>query len=164
MSTQQNIANYRRFIEEAWNKGHVAVVDELAAPGLVLRFMPPGTPPGGESIKRYITTMREAFPDVTITIEDQVAAGDKLVTRWTMAGTHRGPYLNYLKTVMSPTGKKFSAGGIDIWRYDANGKWVECWSSFDRLGFLQQLGALPAAGPGVSDATASAASPQRSLR
>ncbi len=150
MSTEQNIANYRRFIEEAWNKGNVAVINELAAPGLVLRFMPPGTPPGAESIQRHITMMRAAFPDVTITIEDQVAEGNKVVTRWTMAGTHRGPYLNHLKVVMPPTGRKFSAGGIDIWRYDANGKWVECWSSFDRLGMLQQLGALPAAGPNAS--------------
>ncbi len=143
MSTQQNTANYRRFIQEGWNKGNLAVVDELASPGLVLQFLPPGTPPGGESIKRHIASMRAAFPDVTLTIEDLFGAGDKIVARWTMTGTHRGDYLNHLKTLMPPTGKRFSAQGIDIWRFDSNGKWVECSSSFDRLGLLLQLGAIP---------------------
>ncbi len=143
MSTAQNNANYRRFIEEAWNKGNLTVVDELASPDVVIHFLPPGTPPGGDSMKHFIASFRAAFPDVRINIEDEVAEGDRAVARWRMTGTHQGPYLNHLKTVMPPTGKSISAEGIDIWRYDGNGKWVECWSSFDRLGLLQQLGAIP---------------------
>ncbi len=149
MSTEQNKANYRRFIEEAWNKGNVAVVDELASPGLVVHFLPPGTPPGGESMKRHIQSTRATFPDVRITIEEQFSAGDKIVARCTMTGTQRGPFLSHLKTLMPPTGKRFSVAGIDIWRFDADGKWIECWSSLDRLGMLQQLGAIPAAGPSL---------------
>ena len=143
MSTEQNKANYRRFIEEAWNKGNLAVVDEIASPDVVIHFLPPGTPPGGESMKQFIASFRAAFPDVRISVKDEVAEGDRAVARWTMTGTHQGPYLNHLKTVVPPTGKRISAEGIDIWCYDGNGKWVECWSSFDRLGMLQQLGAIP---------------------
>ncbi len=148
MSSEQNVANYRRFIDEAYNKGNLAVVDEIASPDLVLHFLPPSTPPGPESMKKHIASSRASFPDVRITIEDQVAAGDKVVVRWTMTGTHTGAYINHLKILMPPTGKTIRAQGIDIWRYDGSGKWVECWSSFDRLGMLQQLGAIPAAVPG----------------
>ncbi len=146
MSTEQNKATFRRFIEEAWNKGNLAVTQEVASPELVLHFMPPGTPPGPETINRHIASVRAAFPDVSITVEDQFADGDKVVTRWTMKGTQRGPYTNDLKTPMPASGKTFEAQGIDICRFDGNGKWAECWSSFDRLGRLQQLGALTAVG------------------
>jgi steroid delta-isomerase-like uncharacterized protein len=159
MSTEQNKANYVRFIEEAWNKGNIDVLDELAAPRFVLHFMPPGTPPGGESMKRFITSIRTSFPDLWITIEDQFAEGDKTVTRYTMTGTHRGPFLNHLKTLMPPTGKRFSVEGIDIFRYDGDGKCLDCWSTFDRLGMLQQLGAIPTAGPSPVEASPSAPSP-----
>ena len=150
MSTQKNKANYRRFIEEAWNKGNLTVVDELASPDVVIHFLPPGTPPGGESMKQHIQLTRAAFPDIRITVEDQFAAGDKIVARCTMTGTQRGPYLNHFKTLMPPTDKRFSVAGIDIWRFDADGKWVECWSSLDRLGMLQQLGVIAAAAPSPS--------------
>ncbi len=142
MSTEQNKVNYRRFIEEVWNKGCLDVVEEIALPNVVFHS-PPGTPPGWESMKQIVASFRTAFPDVRISVEDEVAEGDRAVARWTMTGTHRGPYLNHLKTVMLPTGKRISAEGIDIWCYDGNGKWVECWSSFDRLGLLRQLGAIP---------------------
>ncbi len=154
MATEQNKANYRRFIQEVWNQGSLSVLDEIASPGLVLHFLPPGTPPGPESMKRHIASTRATFPDVRITVEDLVAAGDKIVARCTMSGTQRGPWLSQLKTVVPPSGKSFSVGVIDIWCCDDSGKWLECWSSFDRLGMLQQLGAIPAAGPSPSEAGA----------
>jgi predicted ester cyclase len=150
MSTEQNKANYLRFIEEAMNKGNLVVAEELASPGLVVHFLPPGTPPGPESMKRLVVSTRAAFPDFRATVEDLVAEGDKLVARCTMTGTHRGPYLNHLKTVMLPTSKRFSVQGIDFWLYDSNGKLLEFWSGLDRLGMLQQLGAIPAAGSNPS--------------
>jgi predicted ester cyclase len=150
MSTEQNKANYRRFIEEAYNKGDLAVLDEIASPDLVLHFLPPGTPLGPESMKRVIASSRAAFPDICITFEDVFAVGDRIVARCTMTGTHQGPYMNHLGTLMPPTGKRFSVAGIDIWRFDGDGKWVECWSSLDRLGMLQQLDAIPASAPSPS--------------
>ena len=155
MSTEQNKATYRRFVEDGWNKGDLAVLDEISLPGLVLHFLPPGTPPGAETMKRFMASFRVAFPDVSFVIKAQIAEADTVVGRWTMSGTHSGPYHNDLRILMPPTGKRFSAEGIDIWRFDSNGKWAECWSSFDRLGRLQQLGAILATEPNPSQATQS---------
>ncbi len=153
MSTEQNKVNYRRFIEEVWNKGNFDVVEEIASPGVVFHS-PPGTPPGPEGMKQLIASFRAAFPDVCLTIEDQIAESDRTVTRLTITGTHRGPFHSHLITLM-PTGKAISIQVIDIFRHDANGKLAECWSGFDVFGMLRQLGALPAADPGASEAIAS---------
>ncbi len=148
MSTEQNKANYRRFIDEAWNTGNLEVVDEIMTAGLVLHS-PPGMPPGRESMKQVIARFRQAFPDVCITVEDQIAETDRTVSRLTITGTHRGPFLNHSRTLM-PTGNRISVQVIDIFRHDANGKLAECWSGFDLLGMLQQLGAIPEASPSPS--------------
>jgi predicted ester cyclase len=152
MSTEQNKASVRRLIEEVFNKGNLAAAEGMVAPSLVLAQLPPGTPPGLESLTRLVTRARTAFPDFHITIEDQVAEGNRIAFRCVMSGTQLGPYLNDLKTSMPPTGKRFSVQGLDIWRFDGDGKWAECWSTYDRLARLQQLGALPAAGPHPSEA------------
>ncbi len=141
MSVEQNKANYRRFIEEVWNKGSLDVIEEIASPGVVFHS-PPGTPPGWESIKQVVASFRAAFPDVRLTVEDVIAEKDRTVTRLTITGTHRGPFRSHLKTLM-PTGKPISVQVIDIFRHDANGKLVECWSGFDVFGMLQQLSAIP---------------------
>ncbi len=150
MSTEQNKVNYRRFIEEVWNKGRLDVVEEIASPDVIFHS-PPGTPPGWEGMKQMVASFRAAFPDVCLAVEDQIAEGDRTVTRLTITGTHRGPFRSKLKTLM-PTGKKISVQVIDIFRHDANGKLAECWSGFDVFGMLQQLGVVPAAGPSVSEA------------
>jgi predicted ester cyclase len=93
-----------------------------------------------------------SFPNFHIAINDLVAEGDRVAFRCVMSGTHDGPFVNHLKTFMSPTGKRFSVQGLDIWRFDGDGKWADCWSTSDRLAWLQQLGALPAAGPNASEA------------
>ncbi len=147
MSAEQNKASFRRYIEEVWNKGNLGVVDEIASPGLVVHFLPPGTPPGPEPLRRGAASARVTFPDIHINIEDLVAEGDKVVARFTVTGTQLGPYMNDLKTEMPPTGKRISVQAIDIWRFDGDGKWAECWSIYDRLARLQQLGASPAASP-----------------
>lgn len=150
MTTEQNKASYRSFIEEAWNKGNLAVIKELASPDLVAHFLPPGTPPGSEGMMKWIASSRSAFPDVRVTVDDLVAEGDRIVARWTMTGTHRGPFPNHVKNLVPGTGRRISGEGIDIWRYDANGKWIECWSNFDRLGMMQQLGVIPTSEPSPS--------------
>ncbi len=152
MSTEQNKASVRRLIEEVFNKGNLAAAEGIVAPSLVLAQLPPGTPPGLESLTRLVTRARTAFPDFHITIEDQVAEGDRVAFRCLMSGTHLGPYVNDLKISMPPTGKSFSIQGLDIWCFDDEGKWAECWSTYDRLARLQQLGALPANGPNAREA------------
>ncbi len=152
VSTEQNTDNFRQIIEEVWNKGNLALLEELAAPGLVVHFLSLGASFERERLARHIAAMRAAFPDFTVTIEAQFSVKDKIVTRCTISGTQRGPFPNHLKILVPPTGKRFSVAGIDIWRFDANGKWVECWSNSDRLGMLQQLGAIPAAAPSTGQA------------
>jgi steroid delta-isomerase-like uncharacterized protein len=139
MTTEQNKTSHRRFIEEAWNKGNPAVFEELNSPNVVAHFLPPGLPRNLEGLKMFVQSFRTAFPDVHITIDDQLADGDKTVARWTMTGTQTGPFLG-----MPPTGRKINASGIEICRYDADGKRIEGWSSFDRMTMMQQLGAIPA--------------------
>lgn len=150
MSTEQNESSLRQLVEEAWNKGNLSIVDEITAPDVVLHFLPPDMPTGAESLRRMIVLIRTAFPDLHITIEDQVAEGDRVAVRLIMTGTHLGPFYNNSKVPTPPTGKRFRMEGMDIWRFDDNGKWVECWSTYDRLAQLQQLGALPVAAPSAS--------------
>jgi len=83
---------------------------------------------------------RTAFPDVHFTIEDQIAEGDRVVTRWTARGTHQGPLVG-----IPPTSKQVTMSGIAIYRL-VDGKIVEQWGVNDMLGLLQQLGVVPILG------------------
>jgi steroid delta-isomerase-like uncharacterized protein len=85
-----------------------------------------------------LVALRQAFPDLQIKIEDQIAERDKVVTRWTARGTHQGEFAG-----IPPTGKQVVMTGIDIDRI-ANGKLVECWTKSDDLSMLQQIDAIPA--------------------
>jgi len=125
--------------EEGWNQGNTAVFDELLAADY-LDHDPSGPVHGPEGFKQLYATYRSAFPDTHLTIEDQIAEGDKVVTRWTGTGTHQGPLLG-----MAPSGKRVRIMGMTITRF-ANGKAVEDWSNYDTLGMLQQIGALPTPG------------------
>ena len=136
--SEQNKMLMRRAIKEVWNGGNFAAVDELVTSDVVLHLSKPGDEiHGPEGVRQFYTALHAAFPDIHFTIEDQLADGDKVVTRWTCHGTHQGEFQG-----MSPTGKQISVTGIDIDRI-ADGKVVECWPIMDELGMLQQLGAAP---------------------
>jgi steroid delta-isomerase-like uncharacterized protein len=92
---------------------------------------------GREGLKKVIGMYRQAFPDLSLTVEDQIAEGDKVVTRWTATGTHQGELMG-----AAPTGKTSSIGGIGIDRIE-NGQVVEAWGCWDALGMMQQLGLIP---------------------
>lgn len=120
MSTEENKAIARRLIEEAWNQGNLAAVDELLAHDHVPHHSLIGEqPPSRELYKQFIVRTRTAFPDLHATIEDQIAEGDKVVTRWSVQGTHHGRFRGY-----SPTGKQMRVTGIVIDRI-VGGKVVE---------------------------------------
>jgi predicted ester cyclase len=87
-------------------------------------------------MKRTIEMNRNAFPDMRLTVEDQVAEGDKVVTRWRGQMTHAGQLAG-----AAPTGRRVTVTGITIDRFQA-GKIVEAWRSMDTLGLLQAIGAL----------------------
>jgi steroid delta-isomerase-like uncharacterized protein len=139
MSTEENKVNERRFVEEGWNQGNTAVFDELFAADY-LGHDPSGPMHGPEGFKQFYATYRTAFPDTHLTIEDQIAERDTVVSRWTATGTHQGPLMG-----IPPSGKRVRVTGITISRY-ASGKIAEEWFSYDTLGMLQQLGASPMPG------------------
>ena len=139
--SEQSKALMRRGVEEVWNRGNYAVVGELIASDFVAHASPQiGELHGPEGVARFYAALREAFPDLHFTIEDQVAEADRAVTRWTARGTHRGAFRGIL-----PTGRQVGVTGITINRV-AGGKVVEGWMNLDELGLLQQLGVKP--GPG----------------
>jgi steroid delta-isomerase-like uncharacterized protein len=136
VGTQENKATVRSFIEEAFNKGNVAAIDELIADNYV-NHTGGNEVRGREAMKAFVRTYRSAFPDYHCTIEDQIADGDKVVTRWTVRGTQEGELMG-----IPPTGKRIYLGGIVIDRL-ANGRLVETWHQADVIGMLQQLGVAP---------------------
>ena len=136
--SEQNKALVRRTIEEIWNKGNLAVADELIAPNHVAHDPANPNPGSGPEVTKQQASMyRTAFPDLHMTIEDQVAEGDQVVTRWTATGTHRGDLMG-----IAPTGKQMTITGINISRI-AGGKAQEDWTNWDTIGMMQQLGAVP---------------------
>jgi steroid delta-isomerase-like uncharacterized protein len=134
-----NEAIVRRFFEEAWNKGNVQVVEELCTDDHVLDDPSnPGAKPGHDTAKQVVTSFRQAFPDASLTIEDQFSAGNKVTTRWTARGTHRGPLQS-----MSATGKQVVVKGIQVDEV-VGGKVVRTWVNWDSMGLMQQLSAASA--------------------
>ena len=92
-------------------------------------------------MKGEIDYFRQALPDLTYTVEDQIAEGDKVTTRYTMAGTHQGEFFG-----VPGSGKRIEISGINVDRFDESGKMVEEWASYDLLGAMRQAGAMPEAG------------------
>jgi steroid delta-isomerase-like uncharacterized protein len=136
--SEHNKAIVRRLVEELWNKGNLSVADELFAPNYehhdasTLDF---GR--GPESEKKRATLYRTAFPDIRLTIEDIIAEGETVMTRWSCRGTHKGDLSG-----IAPTGKQINISGVTIARL-ANGKLAEGWVNWDALGLMQQLGVVP---------------------
>ena len=139
---EANKAISRRIVEEPFNEGRYDVIEELIAPSFV-NHDPSVTDDlvGPEATRQLIETYRNAFPDIRITIEDQLAEGDRVATRWTARGTHQGELMG-----IEPTGKQATVTGLTIDRIE-NGKIVESWNNWDTLGMLQQLGVIPAMAP-----------------
>lgn len=142
MSTEENKAIFRRIIEEVWNKGDLAAVDELVAPNHIYHFPGREDIKGPEGVKQFVTMARTAFPDIHITIDDMLAEGDKVACRCTWRGTHKGEIRG-----IAPTGKQVTVTGIVI-SHCVGGKEVEGWESTDSLGMLQQMGVVPPMGQG----------------
>ena len=142
MSTEENKENARRAVEEVMNKGNLSLADELVDANYVGHA--PGMPDfkGPEGFRQYMTMMRTAFPDIHLTVEDIFAEGDKVVSRYTGRGTHKGDLMG-----IAPTGKQVAMTGMVISRH-VGGKQVEAWVSLDQLGMLQQLGVVPPMGQG----------------
>ena len=105
MSSETNKTVSRRFFEEVFSKGNLAVADQIILKDQVNTGPgnPPGLLPGIEGTKQLVTMYRNAFPDVHFTIDEQLAEGDKVMTRWTAHGTHQGELVGIPATGKSST-------------------------------------------------------------
>lgn len=137
MSVEENKSSQRRVWEEVFNKGNLAVVDELFAPSYSFRSPLGIEAKGPESFKQMVAMMRAALPDIHVTVDDILGEGDKVVTRFTITGTFKGEMMG-----IAPTGKKGTFSGILITQWEG-GKEVAAWESLDTLAFYQQLGIKP---------------------
>ena len=126
----------RRIFEELGNRGNMAVIPELVGSEFVNHQLDGHEVRGPEGMRRVVGEFRTAFPDVHVTVDDQIAEGDIVVTRWTAAGTHRGPLGE-----VAPTGKRVKFSGISMMRFD-NVRLIEEWELADQFGLLQQVGAI----------------------
>jgi steroid delta-isomerase-like uncharacterized protein len=137
MSAQENKSVVSRELKEIFSQGgNLDAAEEIYAPDYVGHEPTFGDVHGVEGAKQFAATYRQAFPDVQTTMEDQLAEGDKVVTRFTARGTHQGESEDF----GPPTGNRIEVTGITIERFSEEGKIVEDWTNFDALGLMQQLG------------------------
>ena len=141
MSPEENAATIRQGIEEMFNRGDLAIADVRFAEDIILHSPAQDTPMRGrETLKGFIRRLRTAFPDMHVTIEDTIAVGERVVTRCTTRGTHRGDYFG-----TPPTNRRVAISEVQIYRV-VDGQIVEMWLVFNVLGVLQQMGMIPAGG------------------
>lgn len=135
--SQQNKDLIRHLIKEV-ERGNVAVIDQLLAPDFVDRSLLPGQQPGRQGYKQGLSEDHAAFSNLSITIEDQIAEGDKVVTRFTWRGTHdKGKIMG-----KPPTGKKLESTAIFVHRI-SEGKIKEEWSASDLVERVRELDDAP---------------------
>lgn len=134
----EGIEIVRQFFEDAFSTGNFDLIDEIVAEDAVA-YDPTQPEPvrGPEGIKELITMYRSAFPDLSFEVQETVTDGEWVAVRWTSTGTHEGELMG-----IEPTGKKTAVEGIELDRIE-DGKIVESRVSWDALGLLQQLGAVP---------------------
>ena len=131
MSVEKNKALARRYQEEVWGKGNLALLDELLAPEFVDPSLPVGMDPRFAGARRAVQGALDAFPEAQWTVEDLIAEGDKVVIRWKLQATHEHEFRG-----IAPGGKPVTVAGITILRI-AGGKIVERWVNWDSLALRQ---------------------------
>jgi steroid delta-isomerase-like uncharacterized protein len=136
MTIDANKALVRRFIDEIFVRGRLEVVDELLADDFVSHTWR-STGDGKGDLKRAIDRLSTVLADVSFTVEDVIAEGDRVAVRVTAQATQVGQFMG-----VPPSGKSYSIGEIHVFRV-RDGKLAEHWHQYDQLGMMRQLGALP---------------------
>src|ERR671921_1986512 len=132
-AAEENKAIFRRYAEEVGNQHNFEIVDEIFE--RYIAHQPDGSTlqRGPQDVKRFHKEFHSAFSNFHISIEDQIAEGDKVVSRYTMRGTHQGEFRG-----MAPTGKEVELKAVTIFRFSPEGKVVETWDSYDQLSLMRQ--------------------------
>jgi steroid delta-isomerase-like uncharacterized protein len=134
-----DITAYERTWVEGLNRGDVSAADRAFAPDCVVHIN--GSPEPNLSLggfKEMMSGLLSAFPDLRLTVEDQIVAGDKVATRWVAEGTNSGPF-----GPVPATGRRIRIGGMILDRV-VDGKVIERWEQWDQMAMMQQLGLAPA--------------------
>ncbi|MBI5029149.1 MAG: ester cyclase [Chloroflexi bacterium] len=139
MSADDNKALVRRYIQEVWDKKNSAACDEFLASNNQRHLSPNATPLNREGQKQRLAGIRSAFPDISLTLEEIIAEGDRVAFRSTIRGTHQKIFLG-----IAPTGRQVTVSLLDIVRVE-NSRFVEHWGGPDFLDWLRQLGAVVSA-------------------
>ena len=134
MSAEENKALVRHWFAQL-DQRNLAIIDELLPADYVDHNPPlPDMPPGRDGVWQASLALAAAFPDAVHTIEDQIAEGDKVMTRLTVRATFLGECRGF-----QPTGKIVEVSGVAVHRV-AGGQLVEHWANMDMAGFMQQIG------------------------
>ena len=140
MSAEESKATMGRYFD-VFEQGNVALLDELLAPDYINHTpATPDLPTGPEGVKGVVTMFRSAMPDLRVVVEDMIAEGDKVATRYTLEGTHQGELFG-----VPPTGQRLNIKSITVERV-SEGKIREHWRVTDSLDMMQQLGVVPEPG------------------
>ncbi|SKC14125.1 ester cyclase [Dyadobacter psychrophilus] len=136
MTLEENKKFMSNFIEEVINKKNLDAADDLVAADFIEHLPFPGQGPGREGLKFAINAMLTGFPDMNWTVQEQIAEGETVVTRFTWTGTHDGAFMG-----IPPTNKKVEVWGvvIDVVR---DGLFAESRIIMDTVGLLQQVGVM----------------------
>jgi steroid delta-isomerase-like uncharacterized protein len=137
MSAEQNKSIVRRWVEEGWNKGNAALIDELFTPNFYQHETGPETVTSSAALKQFHAGYLAAIPDMQFTIDDLVAEGDRVVWRFKASGHQNGPLMG-----VPASGKAVAVTGIVIFRFEGS-RMAEAWLNLDVLGLLQQVGIIP---------------------
>jgi steroid delta-isomerase-like uncharacterized protein len=138
MGAAENKGVVSSFVEEVINRGQLERVNDLVALDFVELDPLPGQQQGREGLKQVIAAFRTAFPDIHWVIEEMVAEGDKVFSRFTWHGTHRDEFFG-----IPATGSEITVKGMVVDRVVA-GKMVDSRILMDGLGMMTQLGVIPA--------------------
>ena len=134
---QDNAGVVRRFVDEVITRGEIERAGEFVWEDVVEQVPLPGQGPGLEGLQDILRAMRAGFPDIVFAIEEQISEGDKVVSRFTWTGTHRGAFLG-----IPATGKPVRVWGIVIDRL-VEGRIKETRILMDTMGMMMQLGVMP---------------------
>jgi steroid delta-isomerase-like uncharacterized protein len=133
---KDNKAIMRQFWS-VWEQGNIGLLDNLLAPEYVNHTLAtPDLPGGPEGVKEVVRMFRSAVPDLKVVIEDMIAEGDRVATRYALEGTHGGDLFG-----VAPTGRHLTIKSMTVERL-SGGKIVEHWRVTDELDMMRQLGAI----------------------
>ena len=133
--TEEEAQAFNTRVLAMWNDHDINIADEVYAPEIVRHDCAiPEAILGLENVKNYLKNLFTAFPDINLTVDEMIIAGNKAVQRWTTTGTNTGPMND-----MPPTGKTVTFSGVSVGHF-ANGKLIEIWDFYNVLDMMQQLG------------------------